>query len=48
MTKFEVRENGTKKLMGVYSSRNMAVRKMDKLDNVYGSYHYHIVEVTIV
>ena len=41
---WEVREHGTQKLMGTYSTRSRAVNKKNKLDNDYGGYHYSVIK----
>ena len=41
---WEVREHGTKKLMGTYSTYPRAVNKKNKLDNDYGGYHYSVIK----
>lgn len=42
---WEVREHGTKKLMGTYSTYLRAVNKKNKFDNDYGGYHYSVIKV---
>lgn len=43
--KFQVRENGTDRVMGTYSTKARARSAVDRFDNAYGSYHHHIKEI---
>jgi len=45
---YEVREHGTNKLMGTYSTKSRAVNKKNKLDNEYGGYHYSVINLDLV
>jgi hypothetical protein len=42
MTKYQVFDKQTMKLMGTYKTRMGAVRAMDRLDNAYGAYRYFV------
>lgn len=44
-TKYQVRENGTDRIMGTYSTRKRARSAIDRFDNAYGAYHYHVKEI---
>lgn len=44
---FEVREKGTEKLVGLYTTRGRANTKRDNLDNQYGCYHYYVVNLEL-
>ena len=44
---YEVREHGTKKLMGTYKSFKRAHNKKNQLDNEYGGYHYSVINLDL-
>lgn len=42
MAVFQVVEKGTLKVMSTHNTRIAASRKVDRLDNAYGCYHYFV------
>ena len=45
--KYQVIDRHTGKVMGVYSTLRRAIRRVDKLDNDYGTYRYMYKKVEV-
>jgi hypothetical protein len=42
---YQVIDNQTKAVVGIYKSRNRANNKADRLDNAYGAYRYLVKKI---